>query len=260
MQKQSFDSYAKDYDADFSFSPIGKMQRERVYHFLNKHLKPNLNILEINCGTGEDAKRLSNLGYKVDANDISEEMIKVCKEKQINNVNFEVCDSKALLSKYKSKNYDLIFSNFGGLNCLSEEELKSFTNDANQLLKPNGKLACVIMGRKCRWENFFFRIKNDKRLYRRKVENGLATQINESVFNTYYYSPEEFAQLFKKDFMLVEHKPIGYFVPPSFFNSFYKNKLWLLSKLNVFEKLFAQFSFQSDAADHYLIILQKNGD
>jgi ubiquinone/menaquinone biosynthesis C-methylase UbiE len=260
MQKKSFDSYAKDYDADFSFSPIGKMQRERVYHFFTPHLKPNLNILEINCGTGEDAKRLSNLGHKLDASDISEEMIKVCKEKQINNVNFDTCDARNLLSKYKANNYDLIFSNFGGLNCLSTKELEGFIADASMLLKKDGILACVIMGRKCRWENFFFRIKKDARLHRRKTQNGLTTKINESVFNTYYYSPAEFAQLSKNHFKLLKHKPIGYFVPPSFFNSFYKNKLWLLKLFNAFEKLFAQFSFQSDAADHYLIILQKNGD
>ncbi|MBK6834132.1 MAG: methyltransferase domain-containing protein [Bacteroidetes bacterium] len=260
MQKNSFDSYAKDYDADFSFSPIGKMQRERVYHFLTPYLQSKLNILEINCGTGEDAKRLSALGNKVDASDISEEMIKVCKEKKIENVNFDTCDARNLLSKYKTNTYDLIFSNFGGLNCLSEKELESFASDANQLLKKDGILACVIMGRKCRWENFFFRIKKDPRLNRRKTTEGLKTQINESVFNTYYYSPAEFAQLSKTSFKLVKHKPIGYFVPPSFFNSFYKNKLWILKLLNVFEKLFAQFSFQSDAADHYLIILQKNGD
>ena len=260
MQKQSFDSYAKDYDADFNFSPIGKMQRERVYHFLTPHLKPNLNVLEINCGTGEDAKHLSKLGHNVDASDISKEMIKVCKEKQINNVNFDTCDARNLLTKYKANSYDLIFSNFGGLNCLSAKELESFISDASILLKKKGLLACVVMGRKCRWENFFFRIKKDARLNRRKTLTGLKTQINEAIFNTYYYSPEEFAQLSETNFTLVKHKPVGYFVPPSFFNSFYKNKLWLLYLLNVFEKLFAQFSFQSDAADHYLIILQKNGD
>jgi ubiquinone/menaquinone biosynthesis C-methylase UbiE len=260
MQKNSFDSYAKDYDTDFSFSPIGKMQRERVYHFLNPHLKPSLSILEINCGTGEDAKYLANLGHKVDASDISEEMINVCKEKKLTGINFDTCDARNLLARYKENNYNLIFSNFGGLNCLSQTEIESFISDVSKLLKPNGLLACVIMGRKCRWENFFFRIKRDKRLYRRKVQNGLTTQINESTFNTYYYSPEEFARLSKPRFNLIKHKPIGYFVPPSFFNSFYKNKLWLLNLLNVFEKLFAQFSFQSDAADHYIIILQKNGN
>lgn len=260
MQKNSFDSYAKDYDADFSFSPIGKMQRERVYHFLNPYLKPKLNILEINCGTGEDAKRLNALGHKVDASDISEEMIKVCKAKKLNNVNFETCDARNLLSKYSINSYDLVFSNFGGLNCLSEKELENFITDANNLLKKDGILACVIMGRKCRWENFFFRIKKDVRLNRRKTTTGLKTQINEAIFNTYYYSPKEFAQLSKTNFKIIKHKPIGYFVPPSFFNSFYNNKLWLLNILNTFEKLFAQFSFQSDAADHYIIILQKNGN
>ncbi len=201
MQKQSFDSYAKDYDADFSFSPIGKMQRERVYHFLTPHLKPNLTILEINCGTGEDAKLLSALGNKMDASDISEEMIAVCKQKQIKNVNFDTCDARNLLSHYKANTYDLIFSNFGGLNCLSEQELESFISDANQLLKKDGILACVIMGRKCRWENFFFRIKKDARLNRRKTLTGLKTQLNEAIFNTYYYSPAEFAQLSKIHFI-----------------------------------------------------------
>ena len=45
-----FDVSAKNYDAVFTFSEIGKAQRNRVYHFLKKDIskKHTLNILELN--------------------------------------------------------------------------------------------------------------------------------------------------------------------------------------------------------------------
>ncbi len=59
------------------------------------------------------------------------------------------------------KQYDLIFSNFGGLNCLSPRELNNFMSTALNLLAPKGFLIAVIMGRKTLWERFYFWIKKD---------------------------------------------------------------------------------------------------
>ena len=52
-----FDIPSKNYDSVFTFSEIGKAQRQRVYHFASKYINPAtpLDILELNCGTGEDA-------------------------------------------------------------------------------------------------------------------------------------------------------------------------------------------------------------
>ena len=60
-----FDREAASYDVDFTYTAVGKLQRKRVYHFLAKSLseKP-LQVLEINCGTGEDATWLASRGNR----------------------------------------------------------------------------------------------------------------------------------------------------------------------------------------------------
>ena len=80
---ESFDISAPLYDDVFTNSHIGKLQRKLVYSFLKKNLpkNQNLEILEINCGTGHDAIWLANQGHQIIATDISSEMISVAKAK-----------------------------------------------------------------------------------------------------------------------------------------------------------------------------------
>jgi len=75
--KVAFDDLAKDYDVGFTESAIGKMQRNRVWHFLGHRIlsSEKSKILEVNCGTGVDAIWLADKGHEVLATDISPEMI-----------------------------------------------------------------------------------------------------------------------------------------------------------------------------------------
>jgi len=256
MQQNSFDTYSKVYDEDFTFSPIGKMQRARVHYFLDKRLSQVKNALEINCGTGEDARWLGEKGIATIATDISTGMIEECKRKQISGTEFIECDSRKINSTFNGKAFDLIFSNFGGLNCLDPTEIKQFLADSSKLLNSNGILAAVIMGRKCAWERIYFKRKKDARLNRRKSKAGAETIIDDQKFLTHYYTPEEFYDSGKEHFRLLSCKPIGLIIPPSYFNGYFKNKKSLLNFLYGLEKMIP-FSFLADRADHYLIVLQK---
>jgi len=54
---EKFDTAAANYDTSFTHTAVGKLQRDRIYFFLEKFnlIQPSHSILEINCGTGEDA-------------------------------------------------------------------------------------------------------------------------------------------------------------------------------------------------------------
>jgi ubiquinone/menaquinone biosynthesis C-methylase UbiE len=81
--KTPFDQSAAAYDADFSFSMIGRAQRDIVHEYLENNLNFGkvLRILELNCGTGEDALFFAKKGADVLATDISEKMLETAKEK-----------------------------------------------------------------------------------------------------------------------------------------------------------------------------------
>ena len=95
---ESFDIAAHNYDEVFTHSIIGKAQRKLIRnHFINSINKNAKNVLEINCGTGEDAIWLINQNYNVIATDISENMISIANTKVTHNEKiFEVLDCKEI--------------------------------------------------------------------------------------------------------------------------------------------------------------------
>jgi SAM-dependent methyltransferase len=256
VQPQAFDSYAINYDDHFTHSLIGKTQREQVRRELKKIIGVNTkHVLEINCGTGEDALWFSEKGMKVLATDISEGMIEVAKQKT-NAVQFRQLNC-IYIGSLEKDNYDLIFSNFGGLNCLNANELIQFKNGCDTIQKTGDCLAFVIMGTQCLWERFYFNLKKDKeRSGRRQNKMGVDTIINDEKFKTYYYSPEYFKELFRDDYEHMSAKPIGLFVPPSYLESYFVKRKFLLRVFRFCDRL-CSFSLFSNFADHYIITFKK---
>lgn len=251
----SFDKAAANYDDTFTNTEIGQLQRALVYTELSKHLTSVQNILEINCGTGEDAIWFAKQDFNVTATDISPKMIDVAKSKA--NLNFKTVDINLITSTFEGSTFDLLFSNFGGLNCLSKLELEKFFANINSILSEKGQLALVIMPKNTLWERFYFLAKVQfSNISRRKKESVIAHVDGESV-TTYYYNPKDIANLAKANFETIAVKPIGFFVPPSYLDGFFKNKKGVLRFLNRLEKGIKNMTSLSKYADHYLIILQK---
>jgi ubiquinone/menaquinone biosynthesis C-methylase UbiE len=254
----SFDKAALNYDKTFTGSEIGKMQRNLVYTQLSKHLDPVQDILEINCGTGEDAIWLAQQDFNITATDISPKMIEVAKGKgSFDNLNFITTDINSVAVSFEGQQFDLVFSNFGGLNCLSKPELENFLQNTASLISEKGKMILVIMPKNTLWEQFYFLAKIQfSNIFRRKKESVIAAVDGENV-PTYYHNPKDIVNLAKANFEKVATKPIGFFVPPSYLESFFQNKKGILRFLNALEKGISGWSFLSKYADHYIIILQK---
>ncbi|MGC4041095.1 MAG: methyltransferase domain-containing protein [Flavobacterium sp.] len=254
----SFDKAAACYDRTFSDTMIGRMQRSLVRDALSKHLKNVRNILEVNCGTGEDAIWLARKTFKITASDVSPKMIEVAKNKAVHkNLDYVVSDIKYIDTTFDGRQFDLIFSNFGGLNCLTQSELEKFFRDSKSLLPEKGKMVLVIMPQNTLWEQLYFLAKAQfSNVFRRKKEMVLANVDGEKV-PTYYFNPKDIVNLAKHDFELVDYKPIGFFVPPSYMEPFFRDKMGILRFLNHLESSISKWRFLSKYADHYIITLQK---
>jgi len=169
--ENNFDIHAQNYDTIFTHSVIGKAQRDQVYDYLSKELsiKNQLHVLELNCGTGEDAVYLHKKGHHVIATDISEEMIAVA----------------------KNKHQDITL-NFGGLNCLSDVQLQAFLKTSEALLTDQGKLIMVIMPKHTLWERFYFLLKFQfKNAFRRNTTKAIYANVEGVQVPTWYYNPKD---------------------------------------------------------------------
>ena len=255
-----FDNAAIHYDTVFSFSEIGKAQRQRVYHFLDKFVlqgKKALHILELNCGTGEDAFYLTQLGHQLTATDISTGMIERATAKYGHHITFKTQDINTLKATTFEQKFDLVFSNFGGLNCLSPDQLQTFLKLAPALLKPSGIISLVLMPKKCIWERVYFLAKAQfKNAFRRNTKQGIPVQVEGTAVTTWYYNPQQINHFSKHYFKPLGIAPIGIAIPPSYLEPFFKTKKVVFKLLKKVETYLTS-SFWAAYADHYIIVLQK---
>ena len=230
-----------------------------VHHHLKSILfsKKTLHILELNCGTGEDADYFDTLKHTVVATDISKNMIAVAKQKNKNSkIEFKQLDINKINQQKFTKKFDLIFSNFGGFNCLSKKEIEKFFNSTKQLLNKNGKIVLVIMPKKTLWEKLYFSFKGDfKKTKRRNTTKPIKANVDGVWVNTWYYEPKEIAK-FATHFSVIKTKPIGLFVPPSYLQKSFLGNTFIVTILQKLDFIFSS-SFLAKYADHFYIELQK---
>ena len=259
-----FDKIAPVYDELFTSTTIGKMQRNIIYHYLDKFLlaTQQKNILELNCGTGEDAVYFAKKRLCVIATDVSDEMLNVTNEKIGKlGVSDYVTTKKLDLTNTSDFNFnqkfDLVFSNFGGLNCVDKESLKNLSVILSTLLNENGRIIFVLMPKYSLWDSSYYLMKTKfNKVFRRSSSKPLNVNLNGVNVKTFYYSPREIAKIFHNRFKVQNIKPVGFFIPPSFLNKFFLKKKKTLRMLDMFESSVSNFSFLANLSDHFLIDME----
>jgi ubiquinone/menaquinone biosynthesis C-methylase UbiE len=261
--KAAFDHIAQHYDGDFTNTLVGKSQRKLVWQHLEKlvNSEKNLKILELNCGTGEDAIWLAQKGHDVWATDISEEMI-ICVNNKANqydlagSVNTKASNIQEISEVFKGKEFDLVFSNFGGLNCLLPEEIAHFFQvQLPNLLKPNGRFVGVIMPQFSLFEStYFFLSLQWRKIFRRLSRKGIEAKLNENIsVITWYYSTKKVQKYLSNNLQIIHQQPIGFFLPPSYLNSSLEKRLKWFKQMEEWEQWAIDMPFLANFSDHYLI-------
>jgi len=259
-----FDSEAIDYDQNFTFSKIGKAQREIIWTYVSKainNMKIN-SVLEINCGTGEDALFLCKKGISVLPTDVSEKMVDLANEKLKKNgfnCNAKTLDIRNINSIISENKFDLIFSNFGGLNCVKEDELKMFFKDSGHLFKDKKNYILVFMGKHCLMEKLYFFSKlRFSEINRRSSSKITHAKLKYESIETLFYSIQQIKKCLPNDLKVVSNYPIGFFIPPSYLESFFAPRKIMFNVLKKMESLIKHFSFLCNYSDHFIVHISTN--
>ncbi|NRB53248.1 MAG: class I SAM-dependent methyltransferase [Saprospiraceae bacterium] len=261
--RPAFDAYAADYDSAFTHSQIGRLQRAQVWKALLPYLAKPLKILEVNCGTGVDALWLAEQGHEVLATDISPGMIDICQQKlqyhnPVGKIEFQLADFSQLDQLTKFGPFDLIFSNFGGLNCIDANSSRTFSQHCSQLLGPKGLAFLVYISKTCRWENYYFRYQGDrKKAARRQTSGPVISDVEGKNVEIWYYLLEELKILYSESFQCIDQFPIGLFVPPSYMEEWFTHKPTLLKALGWLDTWCRRKSW-ADYGDHIGLVLKKS--
>ena len=155
----AFDRVAHSYDDVFTRSVIGRAQRNQVWQRLLAAFEPGERILELNCGTGEDARFLAQRGRSVVACDASSVMIEVAEgrgklEAGAAGIEYRQLANEDLSVLLGQERFDGAFSNFSGLNCVAD--LQPVARNLAALVKPGGRVLICLWSRVCVGELAWF--------------------------------------------------------------------------------------------------------
>jgi len=259
--EKAFSKQAAIFDDLYSANIIIKYKRQRVRDHLEQFLKPNSKILELNAGTGEDAVWFAQHDHAVHATDISkgmqEKLIEKVRQNKIEKqVTHELCSFTELKELKNKGPYDVIFSNFAGLNCTGE--LDKVLHSFSPLLKPNGIVTLVILPAFCLWESLLFLKGDFKNAFRRFFSSkGVKAHLEGEYFTCWYYNPGYIIKNMKDMYEVLSIEGLCTLVPPSYLENFPAKRQslfnWLKEKENKWKSKWPWKSI----GDYYIISLRK---
>lgn len=236
-----FDKLADVYDSSFCNTTVGRLLRLQTWRdfdeafvtskFKSKQTAP---ILEIGCGTGDDALHLASKHVYVLATDYSQGMLRKARQKCSSNATVpRACQPTFKKLDLRDSHYDVslgpihkfagAYCNFGALNNLSPEDIGHLSHELSELVHPGGKVMLVVMGRFCLFETLYYLSKgNFKRAFRRLKRARNAESVARVAPNTkkqtiYFYSPDFIEKTFTdtSQFQVIRKRAIGLTLPPS---------------------------------------------
>lgn len=213
---EAYDRNADKYDDFIENNENLARMRRRVYDFVTARLPKGSRILDLACGTGTDAVWFAQHGYSVHGVDISGEMLSRAERKAKefglqDRLTFEQ-RSYTDLKHTQAAPFDMTFSNFGGLNCVSDPSL--VVENVRPLMKQNARVIWAIMPPFCLWETAAL-LRGKFRIAMRRF-SGKSTVHKEGLqYPVYYYTPKQIANAWGSGFKLESVEALSVITPPA---------------------------------------------
>jgi ubiquinone/menaquinone biosynthesis C-methylase UbiE len=244
-----------DYGADH---PVILWARAQVRDHLTSLVAPGASVLELAAGTGADAVYLAERGYRVHATDLAEGMVAETRRKIAARKLGDRMTAQRLsfteLERTEGGPYDLVFSNFGGLNCVPD--LRAMTQGLPRVLRPGGFVTTVIMPPVCPWE-LLQALRGDFRTaFRRLHPGGVMARVASAYFMTYYFRPRQVLRAFGPGYRRVAIRGLSVFSPPSYLEQFSRGHPRLFRHLTGLDERFASLPLLNAMGDFFILTVQ----
>ena len=256
----AFDRMAGSYDKVFTESSIGRAQRNVVWEALKRNFRAGDRVLELNCGTGEDALFLASRGVSVLACDASARMIDVAERRkglQVPSLSlaFRVLRNEDLGLLASSSCFDGVLSNFSGLNCVADPSQVAL--NLGRLVRPGGSALICISTRVCLWEIAWYAARGNFKKAFRRVRGRTIAQLDGISVPVWYPTIREMRRAFSPSFRLRSIRAVGLFVPPSYVESWARGHQRVLAALEATDRVFAAWPLLRCVGDHVLLEFER---
>jgi len=250
-----FDAAAPTYDEDFSHTTFGQLLRRRFYEMAVASFAETGRLLDIGCGTGQDAAFFSRNGWQVTGVDASPGMLRMASAKQLPNTNFQAYALPGQLP-FSDSAFDGIYSHLGALNCLPPDDHP--IQELNRVLKPGGILILSLMNRIYPAEIIgYLLLLSPRKAFRRFGRQPVKIRTGESMIPVWYPRKQEILSKYQPVFSLRDIAAQPVLIPPAVLT----NKLPLESRLITFffkaDRILCRLPGIRMLGDHTLYLFQK---
>jgi SAM-dependent methyltransferase len=252
----AFDTLAAEYDQQFTSRPIARWLRDCIHTRLSQLYPSGATVLELGCGTGEDAAFLASRGVNVLATDVSHAMLDIARHKNAAqaNIQFAQLDLNALPDSSFQSQFSGVYANFGVMNCV--HDLPALARWLSERTTSGSRLGFAVMSPTCLWEIGWHGLHGDFRTaFRRLRRNILFATPEGGSLRIHYPSPRQFRQAFVPHFRQTHLQPLGVVLPPSEVYDAVEKRPNLLHLLTALEARLEAFPTLARFADHYWIEL-----
>lgn len=116
-------------------SPAGKLRWARRVKMLSGHLRPEMTVLELGCGTGYFTSELVRSGAEIVAIDVSPDLLQLARaQHSAPNVRYELQNAYAM--SYPDASFDSVV----GSSVLHHLEIQPALREIHRVLKPSGAI------------------------------------------------------------------------------------------------------------------------
>ena len=257
---RAFDSIADEYDLVFTNSVIGRAQRAVVWERAAALFPAGSRILELNCGTGEDAVFLASKGISVTACDASIRMIDQASSRRLaegsqGSVEFRLLPSERLHELPPAESFDGAFSNFSGLNCVPE--LDQIARELSERLCSAAPVLLCLSTRFCAWEMLHYLAHGDVRRALRRCSGFNRAKLGPEVVPVYYPTLRSISKSFQPYFRLNSVVGVGICVPPSYMEEWVARYPGLFRVCKSIDSLIHEWRGIRVLGDHMLLHLER---
>lgn len=260
-----FDTLAPDYDRDFVTRTLGRWLRRRVWDRLEDHLPNHGRVLDLGCGTGEDALWLAARGAEVTGLDAAPAMLERARAKLERHglghrAVFECCDLADATGlaglEASGATFDGAVSNFGALNCLPD--LRPLADVLGRLMRPRARLVVVVMGPFCLWEVLAALAHGSPRGAFRRFRSGAPVDLGAGPTQRVWYpSSARVRTELAAPFRHLRTEALGLLLPPTRYADLVERHLTFFAQLERHERWLAGFPPSAWMSDHYLSVFER---
>lgn len=260
---RAFDSASEEYDFTISHNYINSWIRRRSISTLLSLAKEGDILLEIGCGTGEEAIKIAGHVKKIVATDISAKMIELVNlkvkakglDKKIIPFRIAASDIAELEHILGGELFDLAYSFNGCLNC--EPNLGRFSESLSRLLKSSAYFICSIRNPVCASEMLSHLLILQPRKSTPRKHQPTMVSVGGMDVPAFYYTPDAFVKNLEPRFRPVKFFALPAILPPAYLSDYYIRMGRLTSLVERVEPLLSDKKPFSLLGDQTLFIFQK---